>query len=95
MSAKNQPAAYQWCANNNFHSSESDLAHSLVNEAAYLGKPLTMNVGVPGRLSSSSEFGDFYENVLLADQETIAIVRYGYVVPFEEIPPKAQFTRNY
>ena len=94
MSAKIGPDAFSWAANFSVDSSEVNLAHSLVNEASYIGKKLTTDIGVPGRLASSSVFGDFYEHILLADLETCAIVRHGYVVPFEQLPPKAQHTQN-
>ena len=94
MSAKIGSETFSWAANYSVDSSEIDLAHSLVNEASYIGKKLSTDIGVPGRLASSRVFGDFYEQVLLADLETCAIVRYGYIVPFEQFPPKAQNTQN-
>ena len=47
----------------------------MVNHAEYVGKRLTTNLGVSGRLRKP-EFGDFYEEVLKADQETIAFIRH-------------------
>ena len=76
------------------HSSDDPLAQSLVNESAYIGKTLTTNIGVPGRLSTSADYGDFYRDVLNADKETESIVRYGYCVPFLEEPPVAHNTPN-
>ena len=72
---------------------EEGLGDTLVNQTEYVGKRLTTNTGVPGRLKKP-QFADFYKDVLGADAETVVVVRKGYVIPFTSEPPPSSDTRN-
>ena len=89
-----QEQPFTWLQQLDPDEEDVDLAESLVNEAEYSGKKLSTNVRVPGRLCKESRFGDFYEDVLKADAETVSIIRHGYIFPFLQTPPLAQDTRN-
>ena len=65
----------------------------LVNSAEYVGKQLKTDKSVPGRLRND-EYADFYRDVLKADQETVAIIRYGYNIPLDSMPPETGITPN-
>ena len=65
----------------------------LVNDAAYVGKKLKTDSRVPGRLRAD-EHADFYRDVLGADAETEAIIRYGYRIPFDSAPPSTGIVAN-
>ena len=56
-----------WLVENDMGVEEVELSKSIVNEASYIGKRLTTDMGVPGRLSKEARFGEFYEDVLKAD----------------------------
>ena len=85
---------FSWLAHLDPEEGDLELAENLANEAVYSGKKLSTNVRVPGRLFKEARFGDFYEDVLKEDAETVSIVQYGYIVPFVQTPPLAQDTRN-
>ena len=76
---------FSWLANLDPEEGDLGLAEILENEAEYSGKKLSTNVRVPGRLCKESRFGDFYEDVLKADADMVAIVRNGYVVTFVQL----------
>ena len=61
---------FEWLADT-VASDEDDfeLVKTLSNEAKYLGKKLSINVGVPGRLAKEERFSDFYEEVLKVDAD--------------------------
>ena len=59
----------------------------LVNHGTYVGKLLKTDSRVPGRLKSD-ENADFYRDVLMADEETVGIIRNGYRIPFNSLPPE-------
>ena len=50
----------------------------LENESVYMGKKLTTNAAVPGRLCRDSRFADFYKKVLNTDKKIIKIISSGY-----------------
>ena len=58
----------------------------LVNAAEYVGKQLKTDTHVPGRLRNN-KFADFYLDILCADHETVAIIRHGYNIPQDVLPP--------
>ena len=65
----------------------------LVNSATYVGKQLKTDKRVPGRLRAD-EHADFYRDVLGADLETVAIIRHGYQIPFNQPPPVTGIVPN-
>ena len=72
-----------------FDNEEEDLGRSLENEGDYIGKKLSTNSSVPGRLCRDPKYPDFYRDVLKADKKVIKIVTKGYLVPFDLNPPPA------
>ena len=72
-----------------FDNEEEDLGRSLENEGDYIGKKLSTNSSVPGRLCRDPNYPDFYRDVLKADKKVIKIVTKGYLVPFDLNPPPA------
>ena len=64
----------------------------LVNNIEYVGKRLSTNSGVLGRLKKP-QFAD-YEDVLKADAETMAVVRHGYIILSQSMPPVSSDTKN-
>ena len=77
----------------NFDNEEQDLGKVLENESVYMGKKLTTNTAVPGRLCRDRRYVDFYKEVLDSHKKIVKIVANGYKVPFDEEPP-AVFTEN-
>ena len=63
------------------------------NKGEYIGKKLSTNAAVPGRLCRDPKYADFYQDVLKADEKIIKIVSKGYIVPFDTGPPPA-FGKN-
>ena len=59
----------------------------LVNHGTYVGKLLKTDSRVPGRLKCDRH-ADFYRDVLKADDETVGIIRNGYRIPFNSLPPE-------
>ena len=55
----------------NFDNEEQELGKSLENESVYMGKKLTTNTAVPGRLCRDRRFADFYREVLNADEKLL------------------------
>ena len=73
---------------------EEHVASGIVeNKAEYVGKKLKTDSRVPGRLRAD-EHADFYRDVLGADAETVAIIRYGYKIPFDSPPPPTGIVAN-
>ena len=74
--------------------SEEHLAVFLKNTSDYVGKKLVTNREVPGRLLNS-EFADFYENIVKAPKDMVAVYTSGYEIPFENgPPPQCHDTKN-
>ena len=76
---KNQ---YAWLAQSTFHNDDMELGKVLENEAEYVGKDLTTDNCVPGRLRRAPEFATFYRKVIGADREVVDIfsARYLYLL---------------
>ena len=58
----------------NFDNEEQILGKTLENEAAYVGKRLSTNNRVPGRLCRAPEHAEFCKEILKADQEILNVV---------------------
>ena len=65
---------------------EDSVAKMLVNNADYVGKKLTTDVRVPGRIGRP-EFYDFWKNDLKASDFVLDTIKNGYKIPFKSIPP--------
>ena len=65
----------------------------LVNNAEYVGKQLKTDKCVPGSLRND-DFAEFYRDVLKADKETVAIIRFGYNIPLDIMPPETGIMPN-
>ena len=72
---------------------EQGLGEMLVNHMEYVGKRLSTNSGIPGRLKKL-QFVEFYEGTLKAYAEMVAMVRHGYVISFKSVPPYSSDTNN-
>ena len=73
---------------------EEHVANGIVeNNAEYVGKKLKTDSRVPGRLRAD-DHADFYRDVLGADEETVAIIRHGYNIPFDSPPPVTGLVEN-
>ena len=48
---------------------------------------------VPGRLKCDRH-ADSYRDILKADEETVGIVRHGYKIPFNFLPPEMGVVPN-
>ena len=70
-----------------FDNEEQELGKALENEGVYMGKKLTTNMEVPGRLCRDKSYAEFYKDVLEADEKIVKIVANGYKVPFDEDQP--------
>ena len=77
----------------NFDNEEQELGKALENESVYMGKKLTTNTAVPGRLCRDRRYQEFYREVLDADEKIVKIVANGYKVPFDKEPLSA-FAKN-
>ena len=59
-----------------------------------MGKLLKTDVRVPGRLKMDKH-ADFYRDVLGADQEAVATIRFGYKILFmDSLPPEMGVVPN-
>ena len=70
-----------------FDNEEKELGKTLKNEGVYMGKKLTTNTAVPGRLCRDKSYAEFYKDMLEADEKIVKMVANGYKVPFDEEPP--------
>ena len=75
-----------------FDDLEEDVAKILVNNSSYVGKKLSTDSRVPGRINKP-EFYDFWKNDLKANDFILDTIKYGYKIPFKNIPP-ASFCAN-
>ena len=76
-----------------FDEQDRELANSFSNETAYLGKKLTTNAGVPGRIGRP-EFFAFWEKELGASSFVLNILKTGYKFPFKRVPPSSMVANN-
>ena len=60
-----------------FDNEEQELGKTLENEGVYMGKKLTTNTAVPGRLCRDKSYAEFYKEVLEADE---IIVNTGEII---------------
>ena len=65
----------------------------LVNAAEYVSKQLKTDKRVPGCLGND-EYADFYCDVFKADRKTVAIIRHGYNIPLDVLPPETGIKPN-
>lgn len=65
---------------------EEGVAKVLVNNANYVGKKLSTDSRVPGRIGRP-EFYEFWKNELGACDFVLSTIKEGYKIPFKEIPP--------
>ena len=63
-----------------------DLINSLANEVSYVGKKLTTDKRVPGRINHPIFFS-FWKNELKASDFVLNTLQNGYRFPFCKIPP--------
>ena len=63
---------------------ETELGKALENEGVYMGKKLTTNTAVPGRLCRDKSYAEFYKDVLEANEKIVKMVANGYKVSFDE-----------
>ena len=95
-----------WCADTdknvehspNFPLIEGDeedleLIKALSNETSYIGKKLTTDKRVPGRINDSS-FLEFWEKELKASSFILDTLKEGYRFPFRSIPPSGIVCNN-
>ena len=71
---------------------EEGVAKLLINNSNYLGRKLSTDSRVPGRIGNP-EFYDFWKNELKASDFILDTVKNGYKFPFKEAPPPS-FTKN-
>ena len=76
-----------------FDNEEKELGKAFENEGVYMGKKLTTNTAVPGRLCRDKSYAKFYKDVLEAEKKIVKMVANGYKVPFDE-EPLALFAEN-
>ena len=69
------------------------LAQSLVNESRYLGKRLSTDKRVPGRIGEE-QFYQFWRDELKAPPFVLQTLREGYRFPFREKPPGSMAWNN-
>lgn len=69
-----------------FNPSEQSLAETLVNNSNYVGKKLTTDLRVPGRIGNP-EFYDFWKYELKASDFILDTIKNGYKFPFLDLPP--------
>ena len=58
-----------------FDNEEQELGKALENEGVYMGKKLTTNTAVPGRLCRDKSYAEFYKDVLEADEKILKWLR--------------------
>ena len=73
-----------------FEEGEEVLACSLVN---YLGKQLSTNKLVPGRIGDP-QFYPFWRDILKAPEFVLSTIRGGYIIPFLSEPPSSFLVNN-
>ena len=73
-----------------FEEGEEVLACSLVN---YLGKQLSTNKLVPGRIGDP-QFYPFWRDILKAPEFVLSTIRDGYIIPFLSEPPSSFLVNN-
>ena len=78
-----------------FDNEEENLHRSLENEGEYIGKKLSTNSAVPGRLCRDPIYAEFYRDVLKLDTKIIKIVSKGYIVPFDLEPAIGKKNKSY
>ena len=61
----------------NFDNEEQELGKALENESVYMGKKLTTNTAVPGRLCRDRRYAEFYSEVLDMDEKIVKVVTNG------------------
>ena len=71
---------------------EDGVAKVLVNNASYVGKRLSTDSRVPGRIGRP-EFYDFCEKELKASDYVLNTIKHGYQIPFKSTPPSS-FCKN-
>ena len=72
---------------------ESDLAKVLVNNSNYVGKKLSTDSRVPGRIGKP-EYFDYWRDTLKASDYILSVLQEGYKFPFDAIPPESYCRNN-
>ena len=65
-----------------------------MNHAEYVGRRLSTNAGVPGRLTSNPEYYEFMRDVVKAPDRVCEVYREGYRPPWTAPPPSFQIFKN-
>ena len=76
-----------------FDEEDVNLAQSLYNESRYLGKRLSTDRRVPGRIGKA-EFYSFWRDTLEAPDFVLRTLQEGYRFPFREKPPGSMAWNN-
>ena len=76
-----------------FDETDALLANSLKNESHYVGKKLSTDKRVPGRIGEP-EFYEFWRDTLRAPEFVLTTLREGYRFPFREHPPSSMDWNN-
>ena len=72
---------------------DDKLVRSIENEAKYEGRRLITNTEVPGNIHREC-FRAFWEETLIPTEMVMETVRFGYELPFREIPPPSHEPNN-
>ena len=76
-----------------FEEGEEDISKTLSNETEYLGKRLSTDQRVPGRVGRP-EFVSFWEHELKASPFVLQTIKNGYSFPFRQLPPSSMVKNN-
>lgn len=76
-----------------FEDLEEDVAKMLVNNSNYVGKKLSTDSRVPGRINNP-EFFSFWKDELKASDYILDVIKNGYKIPFKSIPPPSFCDNN-
>ena len=72
---------------------EEEVAKLLANNSVYVGKKLTTDARVPGRIGKP-EYFSFWRDELKASDFILNTIRYGYKFPFDSVPPESMCKNN-
>ena len=76
-----------------FEAGEEGMAKQLVNQTEYVGKKLTTDQRVPGRIGRQ-EFFNFWKEELGASDFVLSVLKSGYSFPFKTLPPSSMARNN-
>ena len=72
---------------------EEEVAKLLANNSVYVGKKLTTDARVPGRIGKP-EYFSFWRDELKASDFILNTIRNGYKFPFDSVPPESMCKNN-